>query len=32
MSPGITLMATAILAWNQGLASKIGTLVSQLTK
>ena len=25
-------LATAILAWNQGLASKIGSLVSQLTK
>jgi hypothetical protein len=25
-------LATAILAWNQGLAAKIGSLVSQLTK
>jgi hypothetical protein len=25
-------LATAILAWNQGLASKIGSLVQQLTK
>jgi hypothetical protein len=25
-------LATAILAWNQGLATKIGSLVSQVTK
>jgi len=25
-------LATAVLAWNQGLANKIGELVSQLTK
>lgn len=25
-------LATAILAWNQGLATKIGTLVQQITK
>jgi hypothetical protein len=25
-------LATAILAWNQGLATKISSLVSQVTK
>ena len=25
-------LATAILAWNQGLATKIGSLVQQITK
>ena len=25
-------LATAILAWNQGLAAKIGDLVTQVTK
>jgi len=25
-------LATAVLAWNQGLATKIGDLVQQLTK
>jgi hypothetical protein len=30
--PGIATVATAILAWNQGLAHKIGELVQQITK
>ena len=28
----LSTLATAVLAWNQGLAHKIGDLVGQLTK